>query len=617
MRSTEGRSSRQVGILASTMVACALLVSFGGAPAEAGDVPINLAHLDWLRREVRGPAGRPLTTWQIYASPATAGDRQGPYRFVGAPGEGIGCVDDVARAALVYLDHFDLTGSRESLAKARSALDFVRALRAGDGTYVNFIRQDGSLNTSGPTSRKGLDWWTARAFLATARGAHVFARIDRAYATRLARDADRTVEALRTYLGPRYGRFDLWGPVRIPSWFVAGAADVTALFVLGLATLHATTPSSELRELVERYARAIEVHRLGDAGRYPYHAHMPSNAVTHWHAYGAHMLEALATAGRLLGDRALLDGARLEADHFTTHLLIAGGPIWGFTPAPRTFPQIAYNVSAQGQGLLALYRATGERRYGVMAALMASWLLGNNPAGTAMYDAATGRVFDGIDAGRASAASGAESTIEGLSMLLDLERSRELWPYTHAREVGRRAAMVLEAESAVDANRIAVETDEAFSGSRCVRLPPGRTLELDFVAPAGEYLLSPVVECRTPVQRRSTVVRVSVASRSRTFEPIYPQEGAPWLTIEAGHIPSSFWVPARGRVRVTLDGRARQPLDVDCVIAQPVIEYRVFEVENRRIALVKSAASHPSLVRIPGMRRPTFVPAYDSLLVEE
>lgn len=174
--------------------------------------------------------------------------------------------------------------------------------------------------------------------------------------------------------------------------------------------------------MLARYAEAIALYELGDAGRYPYFAHMPSGAVTNWHAYGAHMLQALALSGRLLKDQTLIAAARREADHFTTHLLIAGGPIWGFTSAPRVFPQIAYNVSTPTQGLLDLYKSTREPRYGRMAGLMASWLLGNNSCLRPMCDPATGWVWDGIDSKGVSFDSGAESTLEGTRTLQEVAR---------------------------------------------------------------------------------------------------------------------------------------------------------------------------------------------------
>ncbi|MFQ5674982.1 MAG: hypothetical protein ACE5G1_03725, partial [bacterium] len=48
------------------------------------------------------------------------------YGWVATEKEGIACVDDAARAAVVYLRHFEITGDTTSLRRARALLDFCR-----------------------------------------------------------------------------------------------------------------------------------------------------------------------------------------------------------------------------------------------------------------------------------------------------------------------------------------------------------------------------------------------------------------------------------------------------------------------------------------------------------
>ena len=74
-------------------------------------------------------------------------------------------------------------------------------------------------------------------------------------------------------------------------------------------------------------------------------------------------------------------------------------------------------------GLIRLYEATGEEDYLIMAGLAASWFTGNNVAGFEMYEAATGRGFDGIGSPtKVNQNSGAESTIEALFTMLEIEQ---------------------------------------------------------------------------------------------------------------------------------------------------------------------------------------------------
>jgi hypothetical protein len=87
-------------------------------------------------------------------------------------------------------------------------------------------------------------------------------------------------------------------------------------------------------------------------------------------------------------------------------------------------------------GLARLFETTGKREYAVMAGLAASWFTGNNPAGALMYDSTTGRGLDGIrDSGTVNLNSGAESTVEALLTLLEVEKFPEARGYLRYRRI--------------------------------------------------------------------------------------------------------------------------------------------------------------------------------------
>jgi hypothetical protein len=87
-------------------------------------------------------------------------------------------------------------------------------------------------------------------------------------------------------------------------------------------------------------------------------------------------------------------------------------------------------------GLLRLYAATGKEVYLKMAGLAAAWLLGGNIAHQTMYDSITGRCYDGIrDSSTLNRNSGAESTIEALATLVELEHYPAAMKYLAFRKV--------------------------------------------------------------------------------------------------------------------------------------------------------------------------------------
>ncbi len=348
----------------------------------------------------------------------------GDYLHNDAADEGIAAVDDVARAALVYLNHWTATGAPAALARARAALNFVLRMQNPAGAYYNFVLdRAGTINTDGITSRDDLDWWTCRALLALARGCAAFAASDPAYTARL-REAYLRTEGLiaRQLAGPR-----TWRTVpghTVPGWFLGDSPTLSAVTVLGLACYQTTAPNPTTAALLTALADALAAFSCAGPCGLPWGVHPQSFAeLGLWHAWGAHSAEALARAGMLLGRADWLLAAGREVDGFFAWQL-AMERIHELQPLPLVAGQQAYGVNGMVQAALALHAATGKPRYARMAGLHAAWFYGNNAVGLPLYDPLTGRGFDGIDASdgeqggyHVSRNAGAESTIEALLAL--------------------------------------------------------------------------------------------------------------------------------------------------------------------------------------------------------
>ncbi len=451
---------------------------------------VNLAHLQRLTEIVEWD-GEPVALVHIYSE-------EPEYGWVDASGEGIACVDDVARAALVYLAYYERTGDPHALELARYALDFVRHLQADDGEYYNFVfDRQGTVNTGGRTSYKGWGWWAARGQWALAAGYRIFRDVDPGYAQTLRQAYLRGEGALVQAIGP-VGAYDELHGVRLPAWLLNNGSDVSALAVLGLVEYQRVEPNSRTRQLITNLANGVAAYQLGGPGVYPYAAHLSNTTSTAlWHAWGSHQVPALALAGDLLERQDWIESAQREADVFFTRLL-ATDLINEMLPLPNRRGQIAYGTQVVASGYLALYQATGEQRYARYAGLAASWLLGNNMAGVAMYDPETGRCFDGIDGPtpfRVNRNAGAESTIEALYTLLQVEQDPLAARYLDLRAVRTPPTLIVEMEDGLkvagDATYGQREwTGEArFSNGRYYGLKPGDAVSVTVNAPAdGEYV---------------------------------------------------------------------------------------------------------------------------------
>ncbi len=459
-------------------------------PAHAANDLVNLSHLQFLTQPIT-VQGREMALVHIYSETPD-------YKWVDAAGEGISAVDDVARAAIVYLWQYERTHDQATLDLARRCLEFVRYMQAADGQFYNFVfNAQGKINETGNTSYKSLDWWAMRGLWALGEGVRVFDSVDKAYADTLAGSFKMTEAALGKTLG-EYGKTrDLHG-FKIPAWLPNGASDSSGVGLLGLTTYYTARPNPQTADILTKIADGIAAYRLGDNNVYPFGMHPVSDhAPGYWHDWGAHMVHALAVAGMALHRQDWIDSAAADADSFLLRQL-AFERFRDMGVVPDRLGQIAYGTNMIVQAYAALYRATGQDRYARYAGLAASWLFGNNMAGVQMYDPATGRVFDGINgpvAWRVNQNAGAESTIEGLMSLIAVADLPMAARYLYAKPETGNTWRVYEAE---DGQRISGQpiyysgnwTGETnISNGRYVGLGRGQVMELSLDVPTDNYVL--------------------------------------------------------------------------------------------------------------------------------
>lgn len=380
---------------------------------------LNYSHLDHLTERIFF-GGDTVSIVHVYAN-------YPDYEWVDAKEsgpEGIACVDDAARAAVLYLRDFELRGDQTSLAKATYLLKFVTKMQAEDGQFYNFIFADHSINLDGKTSYKSFGWWAARGVWAMATGYRVMKDVDPVFAAALKSGVERALPYVKKLL-ETYGDTKIIGSYRIPRWLLyESGADVVSELMLGLSEYYADTHDEQVKGFIEQLAAGVMLMQDGDMATFPYGLHRSWE--TMWHMWGNGQTQALSTAGALLKDSRMIQSAEREAKGFYSRLLIDGflkEMDVAKSEHKIEYEQIAYAVRPMAVGLIRLYEATGNEDYLKMAGLAAAWLFGNNVLRKPMYDPVTGRCFDGIlDSTRVNKNSGAESTIEALMTLLEVER---------------------------------------------------------------------------------------------------------------------------------------------------------------------------------------------------
>lgn len=336
--------------------------------------------LPQLRRLTRdipsaGPGAQAIA---VYAHPASAAhtmpDIPRPAREQGF--EGVACVDDAARAIVLYCRPTSEQHDPLARVNARNLLRFLAYMQDEDGRFANFIVDwAGRKNLTGGTSSSGGAPWQARALHALAWGIAAFGD---------AEWEERFQRALR------------W--VDVPMRY----ADIRAVCVLAVLKHWQATGSPHS---VERcIAWASEIASIRDGDRL-----LNIDGEQSIHLWGHLQETALAETGRLLDRPELVETARASAGALLHPAAEA------LAVAPHALP---FEVSCIVSGLAAVARATADPSYSEAAARARAWFSGRNSAGIPVYDRARGLVYDGIDEGRVSRNSGAESNIEGALALL-------------------------------------------------------------------------------------------------------------------------------------------------------------------------------------------------------
>ena len=390
---------------------------------------VNFSHIEHLSERIF-LSGDSVNIIRIYADYPS-------YKWVDAGNEGITCVDDAARTAIAYLRHYELTKNIQSRMKAKEFLKFVLKLQAVDGQFYNFIYADHSINREGKTSFKSFGWWAARGVWCFGLGYRIFEKEDPQFAATLRKGIEKTFIHIDTIL-QHYGKKREISGYTIPQWLLyESGSDATTELVLGLTEYYKATADTNVKLYIEKLCNGMMLMQNGDARTYPFGLHRSWE--TMWHAWGNGQTQALAEAGKVLKNKKMIASAQREADGFYSRLLIQGFKREfdvADSSKKREFEQIAYDIRPITVGLIRLYEATNDKKYLTMAELAGSWFFGNNAVNVQMYDPVTGRCFDGIHSySEYNKNSGAESTIEALYTIIELEQYDKTGEFTKYKRV--------------------------------------------------------------------------------------------------------------------------------------------------------------------------------------
>jgi hypothetical protein len=300
--------------------------------------------------------------------------------------EGVACVDDAARASALLYRLWIATGNEALRAWSEGLLDFVLWMHAGDGLWHNFILDwDGARNSDGPTSAPGINFWQARA-------AYALAEVG------IGLGVDRARGALNQAL-------DAADIASAPS-------DVRSIHALSALAVLERAPDRRLTRRLDAWCNELAVCQRETLMNSPDELGRP-------HLWGHVQEGVLADASVVLKRTDFLTLAVASADDVFGEVIDSGFDLPHVT---------SYDVESATFVMDRLAMITGLERYADLARKARLWFDGRTPAGAPIYERGTGRVADGLDAGRVSDRSGAEANdtacraLKNDSLVLSLAR---------------------------------------------------------------------------------------------------------------------------------------------------------------------------------------------------
>jgi hypothetical protein len=384
---------------------------------------VNTSHLDKLYIPVMFPGDVNAAGVFIYS-------QYPDYHPVDASGEGFACVDDVSRAALVYLRSGKILSDTAMQNKLYNLIQFILRMQSTNGYFYNFLMSGNAINTTGPTSVNIANWWSWRALQALTEAGPAMKNLNPSLFTKMNNAINLLVARIKVDFASQPATTKVVMGITVPEWLPGGSGtDQSAVLILGLVNYSLSNNDSVITSYVTKLADGIALMQQGDATHFPYNAFLSWENT--WHAYGNLQAYALMIAGDFLKNNQYKVLAMAEVDSFYPWLLQNGyKSTFAISDSAgdyqilseSSYDQIAYGIEPMVFAAAEAYRETGQAKYADMTGHLAAWFLGANDGNVIMYSKATGICYDGLSqGGQANLNSGAESTIEALLTMQKVE----------------------------------------------------------------------------------------------------------------------------------------------------------------------------------------------------
>lgn len=239
-------------------VTCKIQTAANNPPPPGDSGLVNTAHLDYLYAPVTFSTGTNAAGVYIYAE---APD----YNLVGDADEGFTCVDDVARAAQIYLRSDKFSSDTLVQTKAFNLIKFILEMQSDNGYFYNFLFPNNQINKNGPTSINNANWWSWRALYTLTEAGPLVENKDLELAGKMEAAVDKLVTKIKADLVNIPQTTKVVSGITVPEWLPAGSGtDQAAILILGLIPYCIETNDAILTAYVKKLADGIALMQQGD-----------------------------------------------------------------------------------------------------------------------------------------------------------------------------------------------------------------------------------------------------------------------------------------------------------------------------------------------------------------
>jgi len=352
------------------------------------------------------------------------------YHWVADDDEGGACIDDAARAAVYFIRDYKHNDDNNSLERAKNLLEFILYMQDENGYFYNFIFPDHTINREHKNSVNRPGWWSWRALWSLTEAYQVVKITDPELAERYMRGIKKTINSLKDYLVVDREMEELEG-LKTPTWLpYKYASDQASLLIMCLSNYYNSTKDDSVLDYITLLADGIMLMQVNDNKSNYYGALL--SWMNNWHAWGNLQSYSLLVAHQITGKSEYLESALNEINNYYQYLYkikyLSDFSIRKENDSisvlsEKVYSQIAYGIRPMVYAALEAYKITGERKYAEYAANYAGWFFGDNIQKTTMYFHESGIAYDGMSENYINKNSGAESTIEALLSLQEIEQN--------------------------------------------------------------------------------------------------------------------------------------------------------------------------------------------------